>query len=423
MKRYILFIILSVIAIAGFPQKADTLTLEICRQLAKENYPLCKQKNLLKEISSLKIQNLNSNWFPQLSFGGQATYQSSVTEIPLIAPGFKPPDISRDQYKTYLDLSQTIWDGGLTNARKNYEERSLESEITSIDVDLEKLNERINLIYFSILLAQQNEIIINNVLDEIKNKLSKVESMIKNEVLLKNNADILKAEILKIHQQLIELSSSKKQALAVLKEFININVSEYTFFVIPEAITGDIMFENNRLENKLFELQKLKLNSQKKLIQVNLMPRIYAFGQGGYGRPGLNMLDNDFNLYYLGGIKVNWNISAFYQYGREKKMVDLQKSIIDIQKENFEKNLKISTRKEEEDIRKLREILKQDYEIIALRENISKTASSQLETGVITSTEYLTEKNAETQARLNLELHKILLVMSQVNYLNSMGKK
>ena len=119
---------------------------------------------------------------------------------------------------------------------------------------------------------------------------------------------------------------------------------------------------------------------------------------------------------------MSWNISCFYQSGREKRIIDIQKNILNTQKETFDKNLKIASQKDAADITKYKQLIGKDDEIIRLRQNITKTASTQLENGVITATEYVTELNAEMLARLNLELNKIQMKMAEINYLNSMGK-
>lgn len=419
-KIFLLFFIFT--GAAALAQQTDTISLNNCRQLAIANYPLIKQKDLLSEAAGLRIKNLNTNYFPQLSLNGQATYQSAVTEIPKISPMFDFPSMSRDQYKVTLDVNQTIWDGGTTSAQKKLENSNLLADQMNVDVEMAKIKERVNQIYFNILLAQQNEKVVLNVQDELKSKLKKTEAGIKDEVALQSTADILKAEIIKTEQQLIELSNAKSASLKMLSEFINRTLSETTELIIPESLVVEPVYDNKRLEMKLLDLQMNKLDISKSLINTKVMPRFFAFGQGGYGRPGFNMLSNNFDFFYIVGAKLNWNISGFYQSGREKRVIEIQKNILNTQKETFDKNLKIASQKDAADISKYKQLIIKDDEIISLRQNITKTASTQLENGVITATEYVTELNAEMLARLNLELHKIQLKMAEINYLNSMGK-
>ncbi len=419
-KILILFFILPFTDVPA--QQSDTISLNYCQQLALDNYPLIKQKELLSEAAGLKIKNLNSNYFPQIALNGQATFQSAVTEIPKISPMFDFPSMSKDQYKVTLDVNQVIWDGGLTTAQKKLETTSLQVEQMTVDVEIAKIKDRVNLVYFNILLAQQNEKIIGNIQDELRSKLKKIEAGIRNEVLLQSNADVLKAEIIKTEQQLIELANSKNAALNMLSEFINRPLYITTQLEAPGSSTSEPVYDNKRLEMKLLDLQMNKLDVSKSLVDTKVMPRFYAFGQGGYGRPGFNMLSDDFDFFCIAGAKMSWNISGFYQSGREKRILEIQKSILNTQKETFDKNLKIASQKDAAEITKFRQLISKDDEIIQLRQNITKTASTQLENGVITATEYVTELNAEMLARLSLELHKIQMKMAEINYLTSMGK-
>ncbi|HOY32607.1 MAG TPA: TolC family protein [Bacteroidales bacterium] len=403
-------------------QQPDTINLDYCQQLAMDNYPLIKQKDLLSEASALKIKNLNTAYLPQISLNGQATYQSAVTEIPQISPLFDFPSMSQDQYKITLDVNQMIWDGGATAAQKKLETSNLKAEQFNTDVEIAKIKERINLIYFNILLAQQHAKVVGNIQDELRSKLTKSEASVRNEVLLQSTADVLKAEIIKTEQQLIEINNSKNASLKMLSEYLNRPVHEYTILKYPEDIITETTYDNKRPEMHLFDQQMNKLEVSKSLANTKVMPRFMAFGQGGYGRPGFNMLSDDFEFFGIAGIKMSWNISGFYQSGREKRIIDIQKNILNTQKETFDKNLKVSSQKDAADILKYKQLISKDEEIIALRQNITKTASSQLENGVITATEYTTELNAEMQAKFNLELHKIQMKMAEINYLTSMGK-
>lgn len=419
-KILILFFILPFAGVSA--QQPDTISLNYCQQLALDNYPLIKQKALLSEAAGLKIKNLSTNYLPQISLNGQATYQSAVTEIPKISPMFDFPSMSKDQYKVTLDVNQMIWDGGSTSAQKKLETTGLQVDQLAVDVEIAKIKERVNLIYFNILLAQQNEKVIGNIQDELRSKLKKTEAGIRNEVLLQSNADVLKAELIKSEQQLIELANSKNAALNMLSEFINRPLYVTTVFKTPDNNTIEAVYDNKRLEIQLLDLQINKLDISKSLVNTKVMPRFYVFGQGGYGRPGFNMLSNDFDFFGIAGAKISWNISGFYQSAREKRILDIQKNILNTQKETFDKNLKIASQKDAADITKYKQMIGKDDEIIRLRQNITKTASTQLENGVITATEYVTELNAEMQAKLNLELHKIQMKMAEINYLTSMGK-
>ncbi len=406
-----------------FGQNTDTiLNLEYCHTQAINNYPLIKQKDLLKSSTDYKIKNLNVNYLPQIYLNGQATYQSDVTQIPINIPGMSIPELNKDAYKVTLDVNQIVYDGGLTKYQKNIEKTTLLLDEQNLDIELYKVKDRVNQLYFNILLMQENEKLLKVMQAEMKSKLAKMEAVIKGGIALENNADILKAELIKIDQQLIEIITGKTASIQMLGELINKKITEKTTFILPEPMVNINDTTNNRLEFKYFDLQKGKIYQTKNLSVSKIMPRVSVFGQAGYGRPGLNMFTTNFDSYYMVGAKLSWNLWNWNQSKNEKNILDIQSSIIDSQKELFAMNLKMANFKDNADIKKYSALIEKDNEIITLKTKIAKNTSFQLDNGIITATEYTTELNSELQAKLNLELHKIQLALSKINYLNNLGK-
>jgi len=420
MKRYLLITwFLSASMIYG--QVPGNLSLDYCYQKAMANFPLIKQRQLLKDVSQLKIKTLDNTFLPQAFINGQATYQSDVTSLPIKLPNVNIEGLSKDQYKVSLDLSQTIYDGGNVSKQKKLESLSIETDEQNLDAELYKLKDRVNQLYFGIILIQESEKQVDVIKKDIENKLAKIESGVKNGIMLESNADVLKAEIIKLDQQLIELLENKKSSFEMLAELMGESINETPVLNLPVSPEIKSLFENKRLEMKVFDLQLKKTDALKDLVSVKTMPRFSAFGQAGYGRPGLNMLKNEFKEYYMVGAKLSWNIWDWNQNHTDRKIIDIQKDIINSQKDIFEKNLKISAEKQMGDIRKLQSLIEKDNELIELRDKIVKTYSSQLDNGVITSTEYLTEVNNQLQARLTMESHKIQLIQAKINYLTLTG--
>jgi outer membrane protein TolC len=155
---------------------------------------------------------------------------------------------------------------------------------------------------------------------------------------------------------------------------------------------------------------------QQEMISTKNIPQLNLFAQGGYGRPALNFLSNNFDLYYIGGLRLNWNISRFYTSSREKELLNVNQRAVDLQEETFLLNTKITLTQQQSEIAKYLKLMQTDREIITLRERVQVSASSQLEYGTITSNDFLTYINAADQARQNLALHQIQLLLAQSNY-------
>jgi len=419
---FIAFLVVVSMNISG----QDTLTLNYCFQQAEKNYPLIKQMGMLKNSNELKINNLNKNFLPQFNVNGSASIQSDVTQVAIELPAGLPelsmPVIPKDWYKLTIDINQMIYDGNITHYQKKVEEVSLLVDQKSVEIELYKIKDRINQIFFNIILLQQNEELLKSNRQRIESKLTEVQSGIQHGAVLEMNADLLKAELVRLGQQLTEIKMDRIASFKMLSELISVTVPGNAFLIIPEVSIPDTDFENKRPENALFDIQRSKIVLLKDMVTTKWNPKIFAYGQAGYGRPSLNMLDPAFKPWALLGAKFTWTPLNWNQNRNEKKILDIQNDLLQTQQETFNKNLKISSQKDLSEILKFNELLVQDEEIISLRIKITKAASSQLDNGVITSSDYITRLNEETQAKLIREIHKIQLVKSRLSYLFTLGK-
>ena len=182
------------------------------------------------------------------------------------------------------------------------------------------------------------------------------------------------------------------------------------------------MAENSRPELKLYSDQSKALDQRYNIIRSANVPKASLFVQGGYGRPGLNMLRNSFDLFYIAGVRLNWSLSGLYTRKQDKQLVEVSKRIVDVQKETFLFNTNTVLRQQQSEIDKLQQLVQSDKEIIDLRVKIKDAARAQLENGVITSNDYIREVNAEDAARQTLIGHQLQLLQAQINYLNTLGK-
>lgn len=403
----------------SFAQSSDTLTIDECYTLAKENYPLVHQMELIEKTKDYSVSNASKNYLPQINFAGQATYQSDVTSIPIALPNLNITSLSKDQYKIYGEINQPLTDVFVIKQQKEYIKTTADVEEQKLEVELYKLKERINQLFFGILLIDAQIEQIGILQKDLQSALEKTNAAIDNGLVLKSNADLLKAELLKVKQHKTELQTNRKGFANTLALFIHQEINEETIFESPkiESASDNI----NRLETKLLDTQKKSFDIQKKLITAKNLPRLNLFLQTGYGRPALNFLNNDFDFYYIGGIRFNWNISGFYTFKKDKQLLAANQNILDIQKETFLFNTNMVLTQQNSEVSKLEELIDTDKEIITLRERIKTTAKSQLENGVITTHDYLTFVNAEDQAKQNLLLHQIQLKMAQYNYQTTSG--
>lgn len=391
----------------------ETVTLKETQQLAKEHYPLIKRNGLIEKTKAYTLENIAKGWLPQINVVGQATYQNEVTQLPFALPNSSVEPLSKDQYKVYADIQQTVYDGGLISNQKKLAKIQSETEIQKNEVELDKLEERINQIYFGILQSQeqlkQTEITKN----DIENGLKKASAQLEYGTIFRSQVDVLKAQLIGLEQRQIEIQSLRKNLIETLSLFTKKDFSENTVFETPEKLllTG----ENNRTELKLFSLQQQFLETQKSLVQSKNLPKLGAFFQGGYGKPGFNMLRNEFDVFYISGLRLQIPISGYYTKKNDLALLNTQQQDLEIQKENFLFNQNFSTIRNNEELDKLQQLIDKDEELIVLRQSIKKASLAQLENGVINTSDYLREVNAEEQARIQKMTHEIQFLFTQYN--------
>ena len=418
MKRIIL-IFFGLIPMLVFGQSLE-LSLDTALKLARDNYPLIEQRALLQKTNSLTVQNIQTAYLPQLSFGAQATYQSDVTSVPISLPNLKINPLSKDQYKLVADISQLIYDGGNNRVQKEMQQSSFKVEDQKIEVQLYQLKDRIQQLYLGILLLEEQEKLTRLTKDNITAGLNVVKAQVQNGTALKSTQWVLEAQELQLQQRINEMSLNREQLLKVMTLFIHRELPASIKFVMP-TIVQTIASNINRPELQLFAYQKDLLNAQTNLIKAKDAPKLSLFAQTGYGKPGLNMLKNEFSTYGIGGVKLNWNISRVYTSKKEKQIVAISKSINDIQKDIFLLNTNAQLIQQQSEIEKAKSNVSIDEKIISLRENVSASSKAQLQNGVINSNDYLREIIAEDIAKSNFILHKIELVQAQLNYKSISG--
>jgi outer membrane protein TolC len=398
-----------------------TISLEKAFALAEQNYPLIHQKDLIRQSEALALKNLNSNFLPQLTVSGQATYQSDVTKVNIPFPGISIPSQSKDQYKAIGEVNQLLYDGVLTRGQRNIQQLNSNVEENKLAVELYNLKARINQLYFSILYQDQLLTQTDLVSKDIQTGIDKVKPQVENGVSLRSNLQLLQAQLLQTQQRAIEIKSARKGLADAISLLINQPVSEITKLQLP-AEYNNIDTSLNRPELKLYESQSQLIAGQEDLIHARNLPKATAFFQGGYGKPGLNMLSNDFKTFYITGVRLNWSLGGLYNNKRDKQLIKVNQQTVDLQKQVFVLNTQSQLKQQQSDIDKYAQLVATDNGIIQLRKSITDAAKVQLENAVITATDYLIQVNAEDQARQALILHQLQLRQAQINYAISTGK-
>ena len=408
MKKFVILFLFPIQVVFG----QETLSLEKCYTLARENYPVLKDQEIYQQITSLKKKNIQAQRLPRVALNGQATYQSDVPGIALAAPNLSIPTVPKDQYKAYAEINQTLWDGGISDARRKLEDALLKSSLSELEVEIYQLKEQVAQAFFTVQAANKQKRVIEAQKKALQAQLDNVQSGIRSGVIEKSAALSLKSGIFLTDQKANQLESAQSAALKILSILtgrplspdIKLSVKEKQFPSGQKQLRPEIL---------LFSDRQAQLKTRMNLLEKERNPRIFGFGQAGLGKPGLNMLNDDFDTYYLAGVGLKWNAFDWKQTHREKQILELQQQAIQHQKEKFNQHIGMLLAQQEEKITEAEKQLETDRKIIDLKTAITEMAASKLQNGVLTSSEYVRELQAETIAKLNHELHKIQLTQAR----------
>ena len=401
------FLLLTLLFFSLIGAKAQTVTLEECQAMARENYPAISRFSIIEQSKNYTLANVNKAYLPQLSLEAKATYQSDVITIPLDLPGLEIPVPDKDQYQIVAQANQIIWDGGKIAAKKEMIEAGAIVEEKALETELYSLRERVNQIYFGILLMQEQlkqQVVLE---EELQRNHNIVESYVENGIANQADLSAVKIEMLKAGQQRIQMESAQTAYLQMLSILIGDELSKETEFVKPSVSNDNSLVIIKRPELDLFLAQEATIDAQTNELKSTLMPAIGAFVQGGYGKPGLNMLQNEFDAFFLGGVKLSWNFGSLYTYKNSVKSNELKKLSIDTQRGTFIHNLNMQISQQQNEIEKYRKMMRDDEEIIRLQQQIKDAAEAKVENGAMTVSDMLKELTALEMAKQAKLLHEI----------------
>lgn len=413
MKRIILSILFAGFSASVFAQ----MTLETCQELAREHYPEVKQYDLIRLTEQYDLSNAARAWLPQLSLSAQATWQNEVPEFPealsgmLSQAGVTIPGLKKDQYKVGLELNQTIWDGGKSNADKRLARTEAAEQRAMTDVDLYTLKKRVNELYFGILLLEEKLSQTYRTIALLESNLDKMRSLVTNGTALASDADAVEAELLTARQQATQIEASRTSYRKMLELFIGEPLQENLLRPEFEEMATT---ELTRPELALFDAKKNRLAAQEALIKSSTRPKFGFFAQGYYGYPSMDyfasMMSNEWRWNLLTGIRMSWNFGAYYTKKNSLNKLRTAQQSIDLQRDvfRFETDLQIS--QETGDIARLRKTIANDTRIVSLRQSVREAAESKLRNGIIDTNDLLQKITDEAAARSAQSVHEIELL-------------
>ena len=379
---------------------------------------MLKQYDVLDNVTEYTVDNIAKGWLPQISASAQATLQNRVAALPeqlttiLTEMGGNLKGLSKAQYRIGLDVNQTVWEGGAIKNAQNVARLQNEVQRAQTDVDMYGIRERVNEVYFGMLLIEERINLNKTLISTLSANKEKLERMQKGGTASGADVASVEAEVLKAEQQNTQLQTMRSGYMKVLSLLIGKDETEIGNLEKPAERM--VSHEVNRPELSLLDKRLQLTDAQEKSLKSGLMPRISLFAQGYYGYTGYDMFHDMYHraptVNGLIGARITWNISNLYTNKNDRAKLALERKSIENQREVFLFNNNLKTRQENEIITGQRKMLADDDRIISLRETVRKAAESKLQHGIIDTSNLIREINNENEARISKSAHEIELL-------------
>lgn len=399
----------------------NTMTLQECYRLAEANTAIASNPQLFEKIAALKLDNIDASRLPTVQWNAKATWQNEVFGLPFSFPGVEV-NIPKYNVLTNLEANYVVLDGGLAEAKRTVEKAKLAVDNQSVAVELNKLREQVDRFFFGALLLQEQTKSLDVTLQDLEAKTTQLEAAVRHGVALESEVLKLRVEQLKVRSKIEEISSDRRALLSVLSSLVGQNLDENARLEAPDSQLSTLNPQFKRPELALFDLQKQQVLASADMIDAQWKPKVAAFATTGLGYPDpLNFFDDKISPYFIGGVQFSWKFWDWKQAEREREVLSVQTQLIENQKQTFTQNLQHQDGKFREDLAKLQNQIRRDEEIAKLQAEILKQLSSQLENGVVTATDYLLQSDAELQARLSMEVHRVQLAQVEATWQTWLG--
>ena len=405
----------------------DSLHLADLQSAALHADPRARQLGLLASQSALRQQDISATRLPSLDVNALGQYQSEVVTIPLTLPnGLSVPVPSHDVYDAHVAAQEALYDPSLS-AKRGVERAQLAAAQAGVRSTLFTLRQDVNNAYFSVLMEQAQRAEEDAAIQDLEAQRAVAASRLKQGTALPSEAEMLEAEVLRRRQAVAELDASRDAELQVLSDLTGRTITSADALAVPDlgADVARVRAASDALharpEYKQFDRNRDVLAEQQASLSAADLPKVSAFGRGGYGRPGLNPLAQDFSGYWLAGVQVDWAPWNWGTTRRDREALTIQRQIIESDEAAFEQSVRRGVALQLASVDRLQASLAEDDAIVALRERILTETRFRFGEGVITSADYVNRETDVLTARLARVTHTVQLAQARAQFLTSLG--
>ncbi len=385
------------------------ISLADCQEKAKSNYPLIKQYELIDKTREFTISNANKAYLPQLSITAIEGYL--INGFPSFVPG-GPSNEGKFNFIGIAQLNQNIWDGGATRVEKKIANASAEVDRRELDVMLYAIQDRVNQLYFGVLLIDEQMKQLKILRTNLEKNLSNVKESADNGLAYNSDVDEVKAEILKLDQKNTEYVYTRRAYTRMLAMMTATPVADGQTLDKPVVTLPSDSVAILRPELAMYDMQRSLVETRRELNKVAYMPKVGILGVGLRIEPGINLGPQAVQSLTLAGLSLSWNTAGLYRYKNNQAIASINLERIQRQRETFLLNTRIQVQQVLSEIEKSNELIRKDEEIIRLKEGIRKAYEVKYQNGISSMNELIRVINNESEARSIQAMHEIQRLIS-----------
>ena len=397
------------LSLAGFAQR----TIEQCQEKAKSNYPRIKDYELIEKTKEFTIANANKAYLPQVSLNLIGAYV--ISGFPSFVPGTASGD-GKFNFIGIAQLNQNIWDGGNARNEKMIAQADAIVSKNETDVAMYQLQDRVNQLYFGILLVDEQMKQIELLKENLSHNLKRVRESAANGLAYSTDVDEVKGELLGLDQRTTEFRFTRRCYTDMLGLMIGEPISSDETLLRPEAMLNSSVETLNRPELLLFDNQQALINARSDMTKVSYMPKVGILGIALKMDPGMSLGPQSIQSLSLVGLNVTWNTAGLYRAKNNRSLSAINFDRIATERDVFIRNTRIQVLQSRAEMDKHRIIIEKDTEIIQLKEGIRKAYETKYENGICSMNDLLIAINKESESRSNKALHEIQQLSSAFTY-------
>ncbi|HEY9542519.1 TolC family protein [Prevotella sp.] len=385
------------------PLMAQPLTIDLCKQLARDHYPALKQYQLLTQTAQYTIENAAKAWLPQVSASLNGL---AFTDILKADGALKPltDDMPRQVLTGNITVRQNLYDGGRTKAVRRLAAATAEVERQQLTVALYELNHRIEQLYFGILIhdakLRQNELFQS----DLALSRQTIVALMRGGMANQGDLDAVDVESVKARQAMEALQASRSAYVNMLGIFVGRNLQGDSLTCPEPTVVGQ---ENRHPQLAFYQSQIDRLQNKRQQLNTRLLPTLSAFGTGLYHSRVSRLIKPTI---WAAGLTMSWNIGALYTRKNELRSLDVERRMIESRRETFLFNNRLENEQTSGNIESLRRQLALDAELVALRERLRTTSEKRVNFGTESVNELLRKINGLNEARQQQSIHQLQLI-------------